>query len=281
MTDDQRTVGAAIQDVKERMRDLLSRNQGIATLLFIGLVTFIGLLLNSTRVAGPVVLTVKDVEQIAAQTMASATPPPSISAQIYEIIFPSLVTIQAKRDVDNESNFILGGGVIINDDALILTSLHIVVDATEIRVTFADGTTSLAILADQQTDKDIAVLLPENPPSIIVPAVIGRSSSIRIGDLTFVVGNPLGLMGSMTAGVISGLDRTFMLRGIDQPLEGLIQFDAAVNIGSSGGPLLNRAGQLVGIVTGLLSPTEQEAFIGIGFAVPIDIAASAAGSPPY
>jgi len=281
MTDDQHVVGSAIEGVKDRIRNLLSRNKGIATLLLIGLVSLIGILFNSSRAADPIVLSAQDVQQIAAETMASATPPPAISAQIYEIIFPSLVTVQAERNVENESSFILGGGVIVNDDALILTSLHIVADATEIRVTFADGTTSLATVADQQTDNDIAVLLPDTPPSIIVPAVIGRSSSMRIGDLAFVVGNPLGLMGSMTAGVVSGLERTFALSGSDQPLEGLIQFDAAVNVGNSGGPLLNRAGHLVGIVTGLLSPTEPEAFIGIGFAVPIDVAASAAGSPPY
>ena len=281
MTDDEHAAGSVVEGVKQRIRDLISRNQGVATLLIIGLVALVGIVLNSSRAANPVVLTAKDVEQIAAQTMGSATPPPAVSSQIYEIIFPSLVTIQTTREVENESNFLLGGGVIVNDEALILTSLHIVVDATEIRVTFADGTTSLAIIADQQTDKDIAVLLPETLPSIIVPAVIGRSNSIRIGDQTFVVGNPLGLMGSMTAGVVSGLDRTFRLRGTDQTLEGLIQFDAAVNVGNSGGPLLNREGQLIGIVTGLLSPTEPEGFVGIGFAVPIDIAASAAGSPPY
>jgi S1-C subfamily serine protease len=288
MTDEQRDVDSAnkgvrgrIRDLSRQIRDLLSRNQGKATLFFIGLVMLVGFLLNSARAAAPVILTPKDVKQLAAETMASATPPPAISALIYEAILPSLVLIQTEFEDEGESNFLLGGGVIINDEALILTSLHIVAGAREIQVTYADGTTSLAIISDQQTEMDVAVLTPDTPPSIIVPAVIGRSSSIRIGDETFAVGNPLGLMGSMTAGVISGLDRSFRLRGADQPLEGLIQFDAAVNLGNSGGPLLNRDGQLIGIVTGLLSPTEEEAFIGIGFAVPIDVAASAAGSPPY
>ena len=95
----------------------------------------------------------------------------------------------------------------------------------------------------------------------------------------FAVGNPLGLVGSLSAGVISGFDRTFTPEDGGREFEGLIQFDAAVNPGSSGGPLLNRLGQVVGIVTALANPTEQEVFIGIGFAVPINTAAAAAGAP--
>ena len=91
------------------------------------------------------------------------------------------------------------------------------------------------------------------------------------------MGNPLGLVGSLTAGVVSGFDRESTPRGREEPLRGLIQFDAAVNPGSSGGPLVDRRGQVVGIVTGLINPTEQDVFVGIGFAVPIDAAVSAAG----
>ena len=85
----------------------------------------------------------------------------------------------------------------------------------------------------------------------------------------------------MSAGVISGFDRSFSPPNSDQELKGLIQIDAAVNPGNSGGPLLNRYGQVVGIVDGLVNPTEQDFFIGIGFAVPINIAGGALGSPPY
>jgi S1-C subfamily serine protease len=104
---------------------------------------------------------------------------------------------------------------------------------------------------------------------------------MRVGDEAYAVGHPLGLVASMSAGVISGLDRTFSLPNSDQVMEGLIQIDAAINPGSSGGPLLNRAGEVVGIVTALVNPTEQEVFIGIGFAVPIDEAAGGAGMPNY
>jgi S1-C subfamily serine protease len=104
---------------------------------------------------------------------------------------------------------------------------------------------------------------------------------LQVGDEAFVVGNPFGLYGSMSAGVISGFNRTFQPPGTAQTIEGLIQVDAAVNPGNSGGPLLNRYGHVVGIVTGIINPTEDSFFIGIGFAVPIDAAAGGAGLPPY
>jgi S1-C subfamily serine protease len=110
---------------------------------------------------------------------------------------------------------------------------------------------------------------------------LGNPNSLHVGDEAIVVGNPFGLRHSVTAGVISGLGRTFKLPSTQEPVTGLIQFDAAVNPGNSGGPLLNREGEVVGIVTALVNPTEQDVFIGIGFAVPIDVAASAAGTPPY
>ena len=96
------------------------------------------------------------------------------------------------------------------------------------------------------------------------------------------MGNPFGLYSSMSAGVVSGLNRSFQNPDEDGPmLHGLIQVDAAVNPGNSGGPLLNRAGQVVGIVAALLNPTDEDVFIGIGLAVPIDVAGGAAGLPPY
>jgi S1-C subfamily serine protease len=100
-----------------------------------------------------------------------------------------------------------------------------------------------------------------------------------VGDEAFSAGNPLGLTGSFTAGVISGLDRTVPLQGGGGTLKGVLQFDAAVNPGSSGGPLLNRDGQVIGVVTGLANPDNENAFVGIGFAVPITAAGGAANAP--
>ena len=100
----------------------------------------------------------------------------------------------------------------------------------------------------------------------------------QVGDDVFAVGNPLGLQDSLTAGVVSATDRS--VRAQDgRTLHDLIQFDAAVNPGNSGGPLLNRDGQVVGIVTGLANPSKQAYFVGIGFAVPIATAGGVAGGP--
>ena len=104
---------------------------------------------------------------------------------------------------------------------------------------------------------------------------------MHIGDEAYAVGNPLGLSGSLSAGVISGFNRSFTIDETGLELGGLIQFDAAVNPGNSGGPLLNRFGQVIGIVTALAKPNERDSFTGIGFAVPIEIAGGAAGIPEY
>ena len=123
------------------------------------------------------------------------------------------------------------------------------------------------------------MLTPAVLPQVVLPATIGNSGALRVGDEVFAVGHPLGLVGSLSAGVVSGLDRESTPPGREEALRGLIQFDAAVNPGSSGGPLLDRRGQVVGIVTGLINPGDDDVFIGIGFAVPIDVAVSAAGGP--
>ncbi len=122
---------------------------------------------------------------------------------------------------------------------------------------------------------------PEELPPVLVPAVLGNPNAMRVGDEAYAVGNPFGLYGSMSAGVISGFDRSFHAEDSDIQIEGLIQIDSAVNPGNSGGPLLNRFGQVIGIVVGILNPTDDEFFVGIGFAVPITIAGGAAGAPQY
>ena len=225
-------------------------------------------------------LTTSEIDEIVAQAMGSATPPPAVSAQVYQAILPSLVIVKSDlNDKEEGEGYGIGSGVVINDSAAILTALHVVAEANDINVQFADGTQSPAVIAAEQPENDIAVLMPENPPDLFLPATMGSVAATRVGDEVFTVGNPLGLTGSMSAGVISGFDRSFTVDELEQKLDGLIQFDAAVNPGNSGGPLLNSYGQVIGIVTGLINPTEQEVFIGIGFAVPISVAASAAGGP--
>jgi S1-C subfamily serine protease len=170
----------------------------------------------------------------------------------------------------------LGSGIIIDTQADILTALHVVQGGSAIKVTFADGSSSPATVKSTDPDHDIAVLTAAQPPSVIVPEVLGGGA--QIGDDTFAVGNPLGLVGSLSAGVISGLDRSFPQPN-GRTLTGMIQFDAAVNPGSSGGPLLNKKGQVIGIVTGLANNEGTKDFAGIGFAVPIGTAGGAAGAP--
>jgi S1-C subfamily serine protease len=225
-------------------------------------------------------LTLGQVEESISEAMTSATPAPAFSSLVYRAVSPSLVFIQVEKESsDRHSQSGIGSGVIVNEAGDILTSLHVVADAVKIEVTFADGTQSLAEVLVEQPDHDIAVLRAFQPPSQIVPAVLGNPNTLAIGDEAYVIGHPLGLAGSMSAGIISGFGRSFQPVDSDQLLEDLIQIDAAVNPGNSGGPLLNRYGQVVGIVTALANPTEQNFFIGIGFAVPITIAGGAAGMP--
>ena len=241
-------------------------------------------------------LTQRDVENTIIQAMASATPAPAWSAQVYQIIQPSLVLVETqigggegenvKYESDDGDGFYLvqseegtGAGVIVNDAGDILTSLHVVATAADLRVTFADGSISKAQIAGTLPDSDIAVLKADVLPDEFVPATLGNPNAMRIGDEAYVVGHPFGLNDSMSAGVISGFHRTYQPPGGTE-MKDLIQFDAATNPGSSGGPLLNRYGQVVGIVSMLLNPTKQNVFIGIGFAVPITTAGGAAGLPP-
>ena len=240
------------------------------------------ILLYNALTPHPAQLTLQQVNDTVAQAMASATPPPAFSAQVYAAIWPSLVLIEVQAPGPNgelEESF--GSGVVVDDTGTILTSLHVITNASTLQITFADGTQSGATVLSTQPEKDIAVLAANQLPGLLVPAVLGNPNAMRVGDEVFVVGNPFGLYSSMSAGVISGLDRTFAPTASTQQLEGLIQIDAAVNPGNSGGPLLNRYGHVVGIITGLVNPTEQDVFIGIGFAVPIDVAAQGAGLPPH
>ena len=219
-----------------------------------------------------------DVEVAVSEALSSLTPSPALSAQVYQAILPSFVVVQSDRE-EEPAGVAVGSGVVINSDAFVLTSFHIVEGSSEIRLGFADGTRTQAFIANADPERDIAVLAPSSLPGLVVPATIGNSSSLRVGDEVFAVGNPLGLVGSLSAGVVSGIGRQSAPHGREEAIQGLIQFDAAVNPGNSGGPLLDRGGRLVGIVTGLMNPTDQDVFIGIGFAVPIEIAATAAGGP--
>lgn len=219
----------------------------------------------------------KSVRDGIAKAKEDAAKAPPDAAAAYRVALPSLVTITTQRNGSNGVQRGTGAGVVVSASGAVLTALHVVDGAKSIEVTFSDGTASSASVEDQDPATDIAVLTPAQLPQVVVPAVLGGGA--QVGDPVFALGHPLGLNGSLSAGVVSALDRTIQV-GTDRTLKGLIQFDAAVNPGNSGGPLLNKAGQVVGIVTGLANPSEQNFFVGIGFAVPIATAGGIAGSPP-
>jgi S1-C subfamily serine protease len=246
------------------------------------LAALLALFLYNSFFPGAKPLTQTEVNAAISSAMASATPRPADAVLVYQIIQPSLVWIEAEGvDENGEASRGLGTGVIFDQYGNILTSLHVVADSPTINLTFADGTHSRAVVADSQPEMDIAVLQAETLPELFLPATLGNAGSMQVGDDAYVVGNPFGLYSSMSAGVISGFNRTFQPPGTNQTIEGLIQVDAAINPGNSGGPLLNRRGHVVGIVTGIINPTEDSFFVGIGFAVPINVAAGGGGSPPY
>jgi S1-C subfamily serine protease len=136
-----------------------------------------------------------------------------------------------------------------------------------------------------QAADDLAVLKAISLPDDLQAATLRSTADLRPGDQVIAVGHPFGIGPSVSAGVVSGLRREFRTEG-DTPgqtrtMGNLIQFDAAANPGNSGGPLVTMDGHVVGIVTAILNPSEQRTFIGIGFAVPIENAASAVGMPPF
>jgi S1-C subfamily serine protease len=267
---------------RRRLQQLRTRARSATPFVSGVLAAFVALLLYNVVAPGPPPLTSRDVNDTVAQMLASVTPAPSYSSQAYRVIQPSLVLIQTQfTDANGAAEDGIGSGVIIDDRGDILTSLHVVANADEIQLTFADGTEASAQIAASQPENDIAVLRASRLPEQLIPATLGNPNAMHVGDEVFAVGHPLGLYGSMSTGVISGFDRSFQPSNGSQQLQGLIQIDAAVNPGNSGGPLLNRYGQVVGIVTGLVNPTKQDVFIGIGFAVPITVAGGAAGLPPY
>jgi len=157
----------------------------------------------------------------------------------------------------------------------VLTALHVVKGGQAITVRFADGTRSPAQILNAEPDKDIAVLSVDRLPQVVVPAVLG-GAGLAIGDDVVAIGNQLGLSDSTTAGVVSGLGRSIARSG-GGSIGGLIQFDAAVNPGSSGGPLVNAKGETIGIVVALANPTSAGTFIGVAFAVPIGAAVAGGG----
>ncbi|AOW14214.1 peptidase S1 [Hydrogenophaga crassostreae] len=227
-------------------------------------------------------LTQKDIDAAVLRTLTTQTLP-SAAARAAEKIRPSVVRVAglAKNKKGEEIETSVGTGVVIVDKGVILTNLHVVQGARIVRLTFDDGTESDATVKAVQADRDLAVLQADVVPDDLHAATLRSSSDLLPGETVVAVGFPFGIGPSVSAGVVSGLNRDFRSQEGAQEIGNLIQFDAAANPGNSGGPLVTLNGEVVGIVTGILNPTNHRTFVGIGFAVPIEGAAAAAGMPPF
>ncbi len=259
---------------------------------------------------GPRVFTQDDIDAAVIKTMQTV-PLPSQAAKAYEKIQPSVVRVTgyvrksrlpaskaerkaeakppaapaapgtAKAAEDEEVELGVGTGVVIVDKGIILTNLHVVQGADRIVVTFSDGLESPATITGAQPENDLAVLQASKIPDDLFAATMRSTQNLAPGEQVLAVGFPFGIGPSASAGIVSGLKRSFRSPEGGHEMSNLIQFDAAANPGNSGGPLVTMEGEVVGIVTAILNPTSARTFLGIGFAVPIENAASAVGLPPF
>ncbi|MGV3571781.1 MAG: S1C family serine protease [Ramlibacter sp.] len=255
-------------------------------------------------------LTQEDINRAVMKTMETQVMP-SEYARAYDNVRPSVVRVvsyikksrlkeeeqkllskaarpkplgPAQADVTGEGDEIengVGTGVVIIDKGVILTNLHVVSGADRVKVIFHDGLEATATVTGVQAENDLAVLQASKIPDDMIAATMRSTSDLAPGDKVLAVGFPFGIGPSASGGVVSGLGRVFRSPEGKQEMKNLIQFDAAANPGNSGGPLVTMDGEVVGIVTAILNPTSARTFLGIGFAVPIENAASAAGLPPF
>ncbi|MGZ8273738.1 MAG: S1C family serine protease [Burkholderiaceae bacterium] len=256
------------------------------SLVFIGGVAFALALLVARDAMRPTAheLTQDDIDNAVLYTMENK-PLPSRAAKAAEVVMNSVVRVRGYDEFDepggNEQMQGVGSGVVVIDNGTILTNLHVVSGSKRVTVTFFDGSESDVELLKTYPENDLAVIRAKRIPDDLVPATLGSTSNLRPGDEVVAIGFPFGIGPSTSAGVVSGLDRAFRSPQGKQVMTGLIQFDAAVNPGNSGGPLITMDGEVVGIVTALLNPTPARTFIGIGFAATIESAGAAVGIPPF
>jgi S1-C subfamily serine protease len=229
--------------------------------------------------SGPAPLTQRDIDAAVLHSL-SKNPLPSRAAEASEVVKDAVVRVRT-NDPDDESEQGVGSGVVVREDGTILTNLHVVGGAKRIEVVFKDGFKSEAVLVGARPEHDLAVIKPNTVPDDLVPATLRSTGDLRLGDEVVAVGFPFGIGPSVSAGVVSGLGREYRSREGKRVLTNLIQFDAAANPGNSGGPLVTADGEVVGIVVAILNPGRAATFIGIGFAVPIENAAAAAGVSPF
>jgi S1-C subfamily serine protease len=194
----------------------------------------------------------------AASTSVSA---PS-AASLYQQTVAGAVTITteiARRGAVGQGT---GSGIVVDQNGDIVTNAHVVAGAHQVQVTFADGRTAPATIVSVNSNADLAVLRVSVAASSLHPVTLGNSDTLQIGHTVYAIGAPFGLTESMSAGIVSGLNRAA------SGLSGLIQTDAPINPGNSGGALVNAQGQVIGINDSIESPVQGN--VGIGFAIPIN-----------
>jgi S1-C subfamily serine protease len=272
-----------IQQPRFAWRNFYARYERLLGLAACGLFALLLLLTYVTITPSTRQITQEDIRAAVLHTLETHTLP-SPEAKAYEVIRPSIVRVRGlgpDKNSGEDTEKSVGTGVVIVDKGVILTNLHVVLGAKRVQVVFADGLESDATITGVRPEHDLAVLQAQTIPDDLSAATMRSTADLALGDHVVAVGFPFGIGPSVTSGVVSGLRREFRSPEGKRLLTNLIQFDAAVNPGSSGGPLVTAEGEVVGIVTAILNPTDQRFFVGVGFAVPIENAAVAAGLPPF
>ena len=191
---------------------------------------------------------------------------------LYDSVRPSVVRITSISTSGGQQAEGLGSGIILDKDGNILTNFHVVDGAQQLEVTLGDESSASAEIVGTDPAGDLAVIKADFPSGVTLsPATLGDSDQIRTGESVIAIGNPFGLDGTVTEGIISGLDRT-LAEQQNRPLRELIQTDAAINPGNSGGPLVNFDGEVIGINTAIENPSGADTFSGIGYAIPVNVA---------
>ncbi len=268
-----------------RLRAFLQRRSG-PVLFIAGTLFALALMLGRDALQpAPFELKQADIDAAVLHTLENKNLP-SRAAKAAESVRQSVVRVRGFNDDPKdpkagEKESGVGSGVVIVDQGIILTNLHVVAGAKRISVVFHDGMESDAVIVGVFPENDLAVIRAKTIPDDLPAATLGSSSKLRPGDEVVAVGFPFGIGPSVSSGVVSGLNREFQSPQGKRILTRLIQFDAAANPGNSGGPLLTMDGEVIGIVTAILNPTEARTFIGIGFAATIESAGSAVGMPPF
>jgi 2-alkenal reductase len=192
---------------------------------------------------------------------------------LYRQASPAVVYIKALVDADDTLAPLVGGaGFVIDEKGYIVTNNHVIEGAAAVQITFSDGSIAGADILGQDPYSDLAVLQADNLPNNVVPLELGDSSTLQVGQRVIAIGNPFGLEGTMTVGIVSGVGRTLTAQQTDAgtfSIPEVVQTDAAINPGNSGGPLLDSQGKVVGVNTAIRSSTGVNS--GIGFAVPVNI----------